>query len=260
MGSPALSHNMSYAAAQAMFYLVAGARRIQSLGEMEVMHARCSARISELERRVLELGDNLQRSEEKCQLLALEKTVTEDSRSALEVKVDSLTHVSKGLMIQVESLEHDIVDHDRVATVLQESVDAVCHDLDWLVRVSLLRSVEKLIEHPGFRNSMSFIRNSAFVVGAESIRNASMSVGLGDTAIGASPSGSSVSMSEALLSFASMDHAALFGLGDLDIQGIRELYTFSGSKGTPEVVAGHEEEAVQLGKDTVGADKHGAKH
>lgn len=28
MGSPALSHNLSYAAVQAMFYLVAGARRI----------------------------------------------------------------------------------------------------------------------------------------------------------------------------------------------------------------------------------------
>lgn len=58
MGSPALSHNMTYVAAQAMFYLVAGARHIKSLGEMEAMHARCGSRISEFERHVVELGDD----------------------------------------------------------------------------------------------------------------------------------------------------------------------------------------------------------
>lgn len=65
MGSPALSHNMSYVAVQEMFYLVAGARHIQSLEEMEVVHAGCGSCVSELERRVFELGDDLQRSEQK---------------------------------------------------------------------------------------------------------------------------------------------------------------------------------------------------
>lgn len=46
MGSLALSHNMSDVAAHEMFYLVAGALHIQSLGEMEAMNARCSSRIS----------------------------------------------------------------------------------------------------------------------------------------------------------------------------------------------------------------------
>lgn len=41
MGSSALSHNMSYAAAQTMFYLVAGARRIQLPNEMEAAHSGC---------------------------------------------------------------------------------------------------------------------------------------------------------------------------------------------------------------------------
>lgn len=69
-----------------------------------------------MERHVFELGDDLQLSEEKFQLLALEKTITEDARSALEVKVDSLTQVNEGLMIQDESLERDAADHDRAVT------------------------------------------------------------------------------------------------------------------------------------------------
>lgn len=40
-GSHALSYNMSYAAAQTMFYLVAGARRIQLPNEMEAAHSGC---------------------------------------------------------------------------------------------------------------------------------------------------------------------------------------------------------------------------
>lgn len=41
MGSLALVHNMSYAVAQAMFYLVVGSRRVQHLHEMEVIHVIC---------------------------------------------------------------------------------------------------------------------------------------------------------------------------------------------------------------------------
>ena len=59
MGSPALSHNMAYAAAQAMFYLVAGSRCIHSLGEMEGAHTTCGSRVAILEHRLGELGDDL---------------------------------------------------------------------------------------------------------------------------------------------------------------------------------------------------------
>lgn len=99
MGSPALSHNMSYAVAQAMFYLIACVRCIQLLGEMEVAHAGCGSRMAKLERHVSELGDDLQRSEQMYQLLVSEKAAVEEVRSALEAKVDSLTQVNEGLMI-----------------------------------------------------------------------------------------------------------------------------------------------------------------
>lgn len=65
MSNPALSHNMSYAAAQTMFYLVAGAWRIHLLGEMEDANAGSDSRVTELGRRVSELGDDLQHSEQK---------------------------------------------------------------------------------------------------------------------------------------------------------------------------------------------------
>lgn len=95
-----------------MFYLVAGAWRIQLLSEMEATHVGCGFRVAELERRVSELGDDLQHSEKKYQLLVSEKASVEEVRSLLEAKVDSITQVNEGLMIQVESLERDVVDHD----------------------------------------------------------------------------------------------------------------------------------------------------
>lgn len=62
----------------------------------------------------------------------------EEARFALEAKVDSLTQVNEGLVIQVESLERDAADHDRVTTALQVSVDAAFCDLDWLLQVGLV--------------------------------------------------------------------------------------------------------------------------
>ena len=52
--------------------------------------------------------------------------------------------------------------------------------------------------------------------------------------------GPAVSVNDALLSFASMDHASLLGLGELGIEGLRELCSFGGSEGTPESVMGQE--------------------
>lgn len=91
MGSPSLPHNMSYAAAHAMFYLVAGAHRIQLLNEMEATHTGCGVQEGNLKRRIAELEKDVHGFEKRCGLLASEKTGTEEIRSALEAKVDSLT-------------------------------------------------------------------------------------------------------------------------------------------------------------------------
>ena len=144
----------------------------------------------------------------------------EEARSTLEAKVDSLTQVNEGLVIQVESLERDAVDHDRVTTALQASTDAAFCDLDWLLQVGLVRFVDKLIEHSDFTGAVSLIRHFAFVVGAEYIHNTLASVGSGGIVTSAPSSGPIVHVNEALLSFSSMDHASLLGLGDLDIQGV----------------------------------------
>ncbi|CAH1414366.1 unnamed protein product [Lactuca virosa] len=126
-----------------------------------------------------------------------------------------------------------------VTADLQASTDVVHRDLDWLVRVGVVRIVDKLIEHPSFTKAVSLIRHFAFVDGAESVRNSLVGVGVRDAAAGASSAGPTVR--------------------DLDIQGIRDLCIFSGSEGTPEAVAGNEGEIVQLGEHTVGSDKCGAK-
>lgn len=61
-----------------------------------------------------------------------------------------------------------------------------------------------------------------------------------------------LSVNEALLAFASMDHASLLGLGDLDIQGIRELGAFDSVEGTPEgmlIDGGDEDDGGNVGVD-----------
>lgn len=59
MGSHALSHNISYTTAQAMFYLVAGAHRIQPLGEIEVVHAVCGAQETSLKHQIVEIENDV---------------------------------------------------------------------------------------------------------------------------------------------------------------------------------------------------------
>lgn len=73
---------------------------------------------------------------------------------------------------------------------------------------------------------MSLIRHFAFVVGAEYIRNTLASVGSGGIVTSAPSSGPVVRVNEALLSFSSMDHASLLGLGDLDSKEFESFVPF----------------------------------
>ena len=56
---------MTYAVAQSIFYLVAGARRIQMFSEIERAHVGYGDRVIELERRISELNSDLQRLERR---------------------------------------------------------------------------------------------------------------------------------------------------------------------------------------------------
>lgn len=254
MGSPPLSHNMSYDVVQAMFFLVAGARRIELLGEIEAAHVGCGSRVTELGHRVSKLGDYLQCSKQKYQLLFSEKSAMEEVSSALEAKVDSLTQINEGLMIQVESLERDVADRDRLITALQVSANATQRDLDWLLQAGLVRVVDMLIEHPDFTSVVSLICHSAFVVRAESVRSTLASVGPENLVISTPSFGPVVSVNEAFLSFVNMDNTSLLGLGDLDIQRILELCAFSDSKCTPEGMVGDGDEVARDGENVVGED------
>lgn len=127
------------------------------------------------------------------------------------------------------------------------------------MHVGVVRVVDKLIEHPGFTNAISLIRHAAFVVGAESVRK--VAVGVGSEGASACPLVAShvVSMNDVLLSFASMDHASFLGLGDLDIEGLPVLCSFSSSGGTPEGMVVEREETVEVIEDNVGKDGQGVE-
>ena len=74
--------------------------------------------------------------------------------------------------------------------------------------------MDKLIEHPEFMGAVSLIRHAAFVAGAESIRKVVADAGH-QGLVDAPTFGYVASVNEALLAFASMDHASLLGLGEL---------------------------------------------
>ena len=82
-------------------------------------------------------------------------------------------------MIQVESLERDVADRDKLVSSLQSNMDASHRDLDWLVCVGVVRIFDKLIEHPDFTNTISLILHAAFMAGVESLQKTSAGVGGG---------------------------------------------------------------------------------
>lgn len=83
--------------------------------------------------------------------------------------------------------------------------------------------MDKRIEHPKFIGVVSRIRHVAFVTGEDSGRSAlKAKVDSGSYNPNDSDSRSShtTSLNDALLVFASMDHASLLGLWNLDIEGM----------------------------------------
>lgn len=123
-------------------------------------------------------------------------------------------------MILNESLEHDVIDRDKLVTIFQSAVETVQHDLDWLLHMGVFQIMDKLIEHPEFTTAVSLIRHATFVVGEESGRGNLASETSSGPSGGDSQLNPALSVNEAFLAFSSMDHASLLGLGDLDIQGI----------------------------------------
>lgn len=146
------------------------------------------------------------------------------------------------MIIQNESLEYDVAGRNRLIATIQADVEATRCDLDWLLRVGLVRVVDKLVEHPDFTGIMSLICHSAFVAGVESSRSGLM-FETGSRSV-RSNIGSVPSVNDALLAFASMDHASLLGLGDLDIQEVHALCAFTGSEGTPKDMVVDDDENV----------------
>ena len=97
--------------------------------------------------------------------------------------------------------------------------------------MGLVWVVDKLIEHLNFTNSISLIRHASFIAGAKSDHDVSVPAA-GPDYIDPGDDVPPASVNEALLSFSSMDHASLLGLGGLDIQRLCELCAFVGFEGT----------------------------
>lgn len=157
MGIPALSHSMSCAATQAMFYLVTGSHRIQLLHEMEVIIVVYVVHETKYNHQISELEKDAHSFDQKYDFLASEKNIVEEVCASLEAKVDSLVQANEELMIQNESLERDVVDRDKLIGIGSCRWDSF---VLWI----------KFIGHPDFTNTISRIRYVAFVAGEESGR------------------------------------------------------------------------------------------
>lgn len=86
--------------------------------------------------------------------------------------------------------------------------------------------LDKLIEHPEFTIIVSRIRHAAFVSGEESDHDGlkvEIDFGAYDPNDSDSRSSHTTSLNDTLLSFSTMDHTSLLGLGHLDMAGMCQL-------------------------------------
>lgn len=86
--------------------------------------------------------------------------------------------------------------------------------------------MDKLIDHAKFTSGISQIRHAAFVAGKESSCNGlkvEIDFGVYDPDDSDSRRIHTTSLNDALLSFVTIDHASLLGLGHLDMVGMRRL-------------------------------------
>lgn len=93
--------------------------------------------------------------------------------------------------------------------------------------------MDKMIEHPEFTGIVSLIRHATFVAREEfghSNLRTDLDSGSHDPNVSFPRSSHTLSVNDALLEFATMDHASLLGLGNLDMQGMQQLCAFEGAK------------------------------
>lgn len=106
----------------------------------------------------------------KHDMLVAEKAFLEEVRALLVTKVDSLVYSNERLMVQNEILEQDVVDCNKLVEEIRAEMEALHQDRDWLLRVGVVRIMDKLIKHLEFTGRVSRIRHVAFIVGEEPVR------------------------------------------------------------------------------------------
>lgn len=92
------------------------------------------------------------------------------------------------------------------------------HDQDWLLCVGVAQIMDKMIEHPEFTGIVSLIRHATFVAREEFGHNnlrTDLDSGSHDPNVSFPRSIRTLSVNDALLDFATMDHASLFRVGKL---------------------------------------------
>lgn len=199
-----------------MCYLAAGSQWIQQLDDLKRAHSYLVASEADLKCQVAELERTIWGFDKKYDLLAAEKEFVEDVWSSLEAQVDSLTQSNEGLMIQNESLERDLSDRDWELCVMQLELESLRVDRDWMLHVSVVRVMDKLIEHLEFIGDVGWIPHVAFVAGEESGRpgqKAEIDVRTYKPEGSDSHSSHTSNLEYALLAFPKMDYTAILGLG-----------------------------------------------
>lgn len=84
--------------------------------------------------------------------------------------MDSLTQSNKGLIIQNESVECDVVNRDKLIEDVKVELGMVCRDLDWLLHFDVVSVMDTLIMHPKFISGVRQIHRATFVAREEAGR------------------------------------------------------------------------------------------
>ncbi|CAI9303904.1 unnamed protein product [Lactuca saligna] len=155
---------MEFATAQSAFFLTVGACCIRRLKSVAV-----KLRVNErgLQQHVVSLESSMESSRQQLELLTDKKMTLEECCAHVDAKLDDTFQQNEALSIQVESLEKELLDKEKLRLDREAELSRLRNDLGWLVRDGIVRIVDKVIELPYFLQGVGRIKNICFAIGDE---------------------------------------------------------------------------------------------
>ncbi|KAI3499674.1 hypothetical protein L1887_35479 [Cichorium endivia] len=145
---------------------------------------------------------------------------------SVEEQVEKLNRDNEALMIRLDNVDVELCEKDRLLEEKGVALEAVEKDLKWVVEEGAARIVEKIFLIPEFMHGINRIRRTSYVAGEEAGRRGlrqELKIGGPDTGEGGSASECAREVDDAMEEFATLDYAGLLSLGELRVDGLKEL-------------------------------------